>query len=171
MFVLYRNLKCNFEIWCQNLKSEFLLHKWNYYGFQIIKQNSIFFIFPHFVMHTAIEFSERLSFFGLSTNLITYLTKVIQQELKTAAKNVNYWAGVTTMMPLLGGFLADAYIGRYYMILISSTIYLMVIIYTNFIFFIFQQYFFTSLAFFSLTSAFVNPHQSIVNKHTCITMQ
>ncbi|KAM7491981.1 hypothetical protein LguiA_034902 [Lonicera macranthoides] len=78
-------------------------------------------------MYTAIEFCERLSFFGLSTNLITYLTKVIQQELKAAAKNVNYWAGVTTMIPLLGGFFADAYIGRYSMILISSAIYLMLL--------------------------------------------
>ncbi|XP_059628068.1 protein NRT1/ PTR FAMILY 5.6-like [Cornus florida] len=72
-----------------------------------------------------IEFSERMSFFGLSTNLITYLTKVIHQDLKTAAKNVNYWSGVTTMMPLIGGFLADSYTGRFPMILISSAIYLM----------------------------------------------
>ncbi|KAA8539671.1 hypothetical protein F0562_026363 [Nyssa sinensis] len=72
-----------------------------------------------------IEFSERLSFFGLSTNLITYLTKVIQQDLKTAAKNVNYWSGVTTMMPLIGGFIADSYTGRFSMILLSSAIYLM----------------------------------------------
>ncbi|XP_059669221.1 protein NRT1/ PTR FAMILY 5.6-like [Cornus florida] len=72
-----------------------------------------------------IEFSERLCFFGLSTSLITYLTKVIQQDLRTAAKNVNYWAGVTTIMPLIGGFLADAYTGRFPMILLSSTIYLM----------------------------------------------
>ncbi|KAA8534159.1 hypothetical protein F0562_031648 [Nyssa sinensis] len=72
-----------------------------------------------------IEFSERLSFFGLSSNLITYLTKVIQQDLKTAAKNVNYWSGVTTMLPLIGGFLADSYTGRFSMILISSVIYLM----------------------------------------------
>ncbi|KAK3028617.1 hypothetical protein RJ639_039960 [Escallonia herrerae] len=72
-----------------------------------------------------IEFSERLCFFGLSTNLITYLTKVIKQDLKIAAKSVNYWAGVTTMLPLLGGFLADAYTGRFAMIMISSAIYLM----------------------------------------------
>uniref|UniRef100_A0A5B6ZI71 Major facilitator superfamily protein n=1 Tax=Davidia involucrata TaxID=16924 RepID=A0A5B6ZI71_DAVIN len=72
-----------------------------------------------------IEFSERLCFFGLSTNLITYLTKVIHQDLKTAAKNVNYWSGVTTMLPLIGGFLADSYTGRFSMILLSSTVYLM----------------------------------------------
>ncbi|KAI3987109.1 hypothetical protein MKX01_036899 [Papaver californicum] len=73
----------------------------------------------------AIEFGERLSYFVISTNLIVYLTKVVHQDLKTAAKNVNYWSGVTTMMPLLGGFLADAYFGRFSMVLISSTIYVL----------------------------------------------
>uniref|UniRef100_A0A5B6ZH02 Uncharacterized protein n=1 Tax=Davidia involucrata TaxID=16924 RepID=A0A5B6ZH02_DAVIN len=72
-----------------------------------------------------IEFSERLSYFGIVTNLITYLTKVMHQDLKTAARNVNYWTGVTTIMPLLGGFLADAYTGRFSMIFLSSIIYAM----------------------------------------------
>ncbi|PPR86506.1 hypothetical protein GOBAR_AA34188 [Gossypium barbadense] len=49
-----------------------------------------------------IEFSERLSYFGIATSLIIYLTKVIHQDLKTAARSVNYWAGVTTLMPLFG---------------------------------------------------------------------
>ncbi|PIA60510.1 hypothetical protein AQUCO_00300185v1 [Aquilegia coerulea] len=72
-----------------------------------------------------IEFSERLSYFGLSANLIIYLTKVLHFNLKNAAESVNYWAGVTTMMPLLGGFLADGYVGRFYMVLLSSFIYVM----------------------------------------------
>ncbi|KAI5578878.1 hypothetical protein POPTR_008G061100v4 [Populus trichocarpa] len=71
------------------------------------------------------EFSERLSNFGITANLISYLTKVIHQDLKTAAKSVNYWAGVTTMMPLFGGFLADAYTGRFSMVLLSSLVYLL----------------------------------------------
>ncbi|KAL8161086.1 hypothetical protein V2J09_012575 [Rumex salicifolius] len=73
----------------------------------------------------AIEFSERLSYFGIATNLISYLTGVMRQDLGTAAKNVNYWAGVTTVTPLIGGFLADAYVGRFPMVLGSSFLYLM----------------------------------------------
>ncbi|KAI3447723.1 hypothetical protein Pfo_004388 [Paulownia fortunei] len=73
----------------------------------------------------ATEFSERLSYFGLAANLIIYLTKVLHQDLKTAAKSVNYWSGVTTMMPLLGGFLADAYLGRFSTVLASSIVYLL----------------------------------------------
>ncbi|KAI5407512.1 hypothetical protein KIW84_053678 [Lathyrus oleraceus] len=59
------------------------------------------------------------------TNLISYLTKVMHEDLKTAAKNVNYWTGTTTLMPLIGGFLADAYTGRFPMVLFSSLVYLM----------------------------------------------
>ncbi|KAL0451097.1 UNVERIFIED_CONTAM: protein NRT1/ PTR FAMILY 5.7 [Sesamum latifolium] len=73
----------------------------------------------------AIEFSERLSYFGLATSLIIYLTKVMHEDLKTAAKSVNYWSGVTTLMPLLGGFVADAYLGRFSTVLVSSVIYLL----------------------------------------------
>lgn len=74
----------------------------------------------------AMDFGERVTYFAIVMNLITYLTKVLHQDLKTAAKNVNYWTGVTTMMPLFGAFLADAYFGRFFMIMISSIIYLMV---------------------------------------------
>lgn len=70
------------------------------------------------------EFSERLSYFGLAANMIMYLTKVLHQDLKTAAKSVNYWSGVTTMMPLLGGFLADAHLGRFSTVLASSVVYI-----------------------------------------------
>ncbi|XP_004503208.1 protein NRT1/ PTR FAMILY 5.6-like isoform X2 [Cicer arietinum] len=72
-----------------------------------------------------IEFSERVSYFGIAANLISYLTKVIHEDLKTAAKNVNYWTGTTTLMPLIGGFVADAYTGRFPLVLFSSLVYLM----------------------------------------------
>ena len=45
----------------------------------------------------AIEFSERLSYFGIAANMITYMTTVMHQDLKTAANSVNIWTGVTTV--------------------------------------------------------------------------
>ncbi|XP_061336430.1 protein NRT1/ PTR FAMILY 5.6-like [Gastrolobium bilobum] len=72
-----------------------------------------------------IEFSERVSYFGIGANLISYLTKVIHEDLQTAAKNVNYWTGTTTLMPLIGAFIADAHTGRFPMVLVSSLVYLM----------------------------------------------
>lgn len=73
-----------------------------------------------------IEFSERLSYFGLATNLFMYLTEELHEDLKTAAKNVNYWSGVTAMMPLVGGFVADAALGRFFTVIISSLVYIAV---------------------------------------------
>lgn len=80
----------------------------------------------HACMHAAIEFSERLCYFGLASNLIMYLTKVLHEDLKTAARNVNYWNGVTAMMPLVGGFIADAALGRFFAVISSSLIYITV---------------------------------------------
>lgn len=73
-----------------------------------------------------IEFSERLSYFGIATSLMLYLTKVLQEEMKVAAKNVNYWTSVTTLMPLAGGFLADGYLGRFSTVVCSTVVYLLV---------------------------------------------
>ncbi|XP_071700947.1 protein NRT1/ PTR FAMILY 5.6-like [Rutidosis leptorrhynchoides] len=73
----------------------------------------------------AIEFAERLSYFGIATSLIIYLTKVLHQDVKTSAKCANQWLGVTTLMPLVGGILADSYLGRFATVLASTIIYLM----------------------------------------------
>ncbi|KAG2406302.1 Protein NRT1/ PTR FAMILY 5.6 [Vigna angularis] len=49
---------------------------------------------------------------------------MMHEDLKTATKNVNYWLGATTLMPLIGGFVSDAYTGRFHMIIFSSLVYL-----------------------------------------------
>lgn len=95
-------------------------------------------------MDAAIEFSERLSYFGLATNLILYLTRELHQELKTAARNVNYWQGVTALMPLLGGFLADGYLGRFSTVLYSTLIYF-VVCYINYLTLMLSLFLFLSI--------------------------
>ncbi|XP_057814976.2 protein NRT1/ PTR FAMILY 5.4 isoform X2 [Cryptomeria japonica] len=67
---------------------------------------------------------ERLTYFTIAASLFTYLTDVMHQGVSTSAENVNIWSGVTTIVPLIGGFLSDAYVGRYKMIIISSLVYL-----------------------------------------------
>jgi len=79
----------------------------------------------------AISICERMTYFGISSNLIMYLTRVIQQDLKTATNNVNYWRGATTLLPLIGGFVADSYTGRFCMVLLSSLVYLKVYIHIH----------------------------------------
>uniref|UniRef100_A0A0D6QXA6 Major facilitator superfamily (MFS) profile domain-containing protein n=1 Tax=Araucaria cunninghamii TaxID=56994 RepID=A0A0D6QXA6_ARACU len=69
------------------------------------------------------ECCERLAYYGINTNLVTYLTKILHQGNATAAKNVTTWSGTCYITPLLGAVLADAYWGRYWTIAIFSTIY------------------------------------------------
>ncbi|XP_061351371.1 protein NRT1/ PTR FAMILY 5.4-like [Gastrolobium bilobum] len=72
-----------------------------------------------------VEFAERFAYQGLAGNLITYLTNVLNEPITTAAKNVNTWVGVSSLFPLLGGFIADSYLGRFNTILLSSLVYLL----------------------------------------------
>ncbi|XP_075487837.1 protein NRT1/ PTR FAMILY 5.4 [Primulina tabacum] len=71
-----------------------------------------------------VEIAERFAYYGVAGNLFMYLTKVLGQTTAAAAKNVNTWQGVSAIFPVIGGFLADSYVGRYKMVVISSTIYL-----------------------------------------------
>ncbi|KAI3695113.1 hypothetical protein L1987_78101 [Smallanthus sonchifolius] len=72
-----------------------------------------------------VEFGERFAYYGVSGNLIMYLTLVFKQPLATAAKNVNLWHGVSAIFPILGGFVADSYFGRFKTIVFSSVAYLL----------------------------------------------
>ncbi|KAL7120401.1 hypothetical protein ACP275_02G120300 [Erythranthe tilingii] len=71
-----------------------------------------------------VEVAERFAYYGVAGNLFMYLTKVLGQPTATAAKNVNTWQGVSAIFPVVGGFLADSYVGRYKTILFSSVVYL-----------------------------------------------
>ncbi|XP_061353707.1 protein NRT1/ PTR FAMILY 5.4-like [Gastrolobium bilobum] len=72
-----------------------------------------------------VEVAERFAYIGLAGNLITYLTNVLHEPITEAVKNVNTWVGVSSLFPLLGGFVADSYLGRFKTIILSSLIYLL----------------------------------------------
>ncbi|XP_026447483.1 protein NRT1/ PTR FAMILY 5.10-like [Papaver somniferum] len=74
----------------------------------------------------ASEVGETIAYYGISSNLITYLTgPPLNQSTVAAATNINTWSGFVWMLPLLGGFLADSYFGRFHTILFSSLIYIL----------------------------------------------
>ncbi|KAF5750860.1 Peptide transporter 1 isoform 1 [Tripterygium wilfordii] len=62
------------------------------------------------------ECCERLAYYGMGTNLVNYLQLRFNQGNATASKNVNDWSGTCYLTPLIGAFLADAYLGRFWTI-------------------------------------------------------
>ncbi|KAG8088043.1 hypothetical protein GUJ93_ZPchr0010g11071 [Zizania palustris] len=69
------------------------------------------------------EFNECLSLFGVSKNLVKYLTRVLQESNVNAARSVSTWVGTCFFTPLLGAFMADTYWGRYWTVVISLSVY------------------------------------------------
>ncbi|GJM91651.1 hypothetical protein PR202_ga08049 [Eleusine coracana subsp. coracana] len=69
------------------------------------------------------EFCSAMAYYGVGTNLVSYLPKVQKQSNVTAASNIAYWQGFCYLSPLLGAFLADSYWGRYRTIVISLAIF------------------------------------------------
>ncbi|XP_034685715.1 protein NRT1/ PTR FAMILY 5.2-like [Vitis riparia] len=70
------------------------------------------------------EVFERMAYYGISTNLVIYLTKKLHQGTVTSSNNVTNWVGTVWMTPVLGAYIADAYLGRYLTFVIASAIYL-----------------------------------------------
>ncbi|OWM70700.1 hypothetical protein CDL15_Pgr014373 [Punica granatum] len=68
---------------------------------------------------------ERFVFKGVASNLVTYLTDVMEMRNSSAAKMVNSWGGFTSMLPLLIAPLADSYWDRYSTVLASSFFYVL----------------------------------------------
>ncbi|KAL4194469.1 hypothetical protein AMTRI_Chr05g68830 [Amborella trichopoda] len=70
------------------------------------------------------EIFERMAYYGISSNLVLYLTNKLHEGTVASSRNVTNWVGTVWMTPIIGAYIADAHLGRYWTFLISSAIYL-----------------------------------------------
>ncbi|CAN1215975.1 Protein NRT1/ PTR FAMILY 6.2 [Linum perenne] len=69
-----------------------------------------------------IEICERLSTMGIAVNLVTYLIGTMHMPSAASANVVTDFMGTSFLLCLLGGFLADSFLGRFKTIAIFSVI-------------------------------------------------
>uniref|UniRef100_A0A165ZUB9 Uncharacterized protein n=2 Tax=Daucus carota subsp. sativus TaxID=79200 RepID=A0A165ZUB9_DAUCS len=69
-----------------------------------------------------IEICERLSTMGIAVNLVTYLGGILHIPSAASANIVTDFMGTSFLLCLLGGFLADSFLGRYKTIAIFASI-------------------------------------------------
>lgn len=72
------------------------------------------------------EAFERMAFYGIASNLVNYLTTQLHEDTVSSVRNVNNWSGAVWITPILGAYVADAYLGRFWTFTISSLIYVTV---------------------------------------------
>lgn len=71
------------------------------------------------------ELCERLAFLGIALNLVTYLHVHMHLPIPKSANIVTNFMGASYLTCLLGGFIADTYLGRYWTTVIGCIIQLL----------------------------------------------
>ncbi|CAM0913939.1 unnamed protein product [Alopecurus aequalis] len=69
------------------------------------------------------EVAEKLAVVGFSTNMLIYLTQQMHMPLAKAATTLTNFGGTGAMTPLIGAYLADAVVGRFWTIAGASIVY------------------------------------------------
>ncbi|CAJ1974578.1 unnamed protein product [Sphenostylis stenocarpa] len=66
---------------------------------------------------------ERFAYFGVSANLVIYMTSELHKDLVSSVTSVNNWSGTAWITPVLGAYIADSYLGRFWTITFALLIY------------------------------------------------
>ena len=69
------------------------------------------------------EACERFSYYGMRAILVVFMTKHLQLAAKDATSTYHLFASACYLLPLLGSFLSDRYLGKYKTIMLLSIVY------------------------------------------------
>ncbi|KAL2251215.1 UNVERIFIED_CONTAM: Protein NRT1/ PTR FAMILY 6.2 [Sesamum indicum] len=72
-----------------------------------------------------VELCERLSTMAIAVNLVTYLVGTMHLPSSTSSTIITNWSGISYLFSLLGGVLADSFLGRYWTIAIFANIHML----------------------------------------------
>ena len=78
--------------------------------------------YSFFFFFVGTELAERICVMGISMNLVTYLVGGLNLPSADSATIVTNVMGTLNLLGLLGGFIADAKLGRYLTVAISAII-------------------------------------------------
>ncbi|CAM9090959.1 unnamed protein product, partial [Ectocarpus fasciculatus] len=70
------------------------------------------------------EFCERLAYYGFAGSLVLFFETKLNMSNEESVNQFYAWNGFVYVTPLLGGYIADTYLGRYKTILYFSVLYL-----------------------------------------------
>ncbi|RRT80877.1 hypothetical protein B296_00013895 [Ensete ventricosum] len=79
-------------------------------------------LWPLAVSVNLLLLNERLTTLGIAVNLVTYLTGTMHLGNAASANTVTNFMGTSFMLCLLGGFVADSFLGRYLTIVIFAAV-------------------------------------------------
>ena len=63
-----------------------------------------------------------LAYFGVSINLVLFLTRVLKKENAIALNQVSIWTGIVYLFSFFAAFISDSYLGRFRTFFISQLI-------------------------------------------------
>jgi solute carrier family 15 (peptide/histidine transporter), member 3/4 len=71
------------------------------------------------------EFCERLAYYGFAGSLVLFFQTKLDMSNEDSVNQFYLWNGFVYVTPLIGGYIADTYLGRYKTILSFSLLYLL----------------------------------------------
>lgn len=107
------------------------------YIYNLIIINSIIINLSNTTNVSVNESFEKVASYGLLPNMIFYLMDGYHFEAANGASMLSIWSSISNFLAIVGAFLADSYMGRFWVILLGSFSSLLVSILLLFTFLIF----------------------------------